>query len=65
MTGQPPQGTLTYSDAERLYGEIMSALSEIIRELGSSIDDPRIADNYRAIEMQLQDIYSYTKPPLR
>ena len=59
------QPAMTFDDAERLYGEVMSSVAHIIRELGSSENDPRIADTYRSIQMQLQEIYSYTTPPLR
>ncbi len=55
----------TYEDAEQIYGEVTSAVHEIILELGAEVDDPRIAELYRAVELQLMGLYSYTKPPLR
>jgi hypothetical protein len=57
--------TFTYDDAEQVYGEVTSAVFEIISELGAEIDDPRIADLYKAVELQLMGLYSYTNPPSR
>lgn len=57
--------TFTFDDAEQVYGEITSAVYEIISELGAEINDPRIVDLYRAIELQLMGLYSYTSPPSR
>jgi hypothetical protein len=55
----------SYEDAERLYGEIMSSVTEIADALGATVDDPRIDDLCRAIHLQLQSLYSYTTPPSR
>jgi hypothetical protein len=60
------EDTLTHEAAEKLYSEIMSGVFDLILALGASIDDPRISEIYKAIDLSARDIHSYaTSPPSR
>jgi len=64
MTDEAPL-TLTFEDAERLYGEIMHGVIEIIATLSSDVDDERVSELYRSIDIAARDIYAYAAPPKR
>lgn len=57
--------TLTFDDAERLYGDIMRSVWEIISALGSDVDDDRVSDIYHSLDITVRDIYAYAAPPKR
>jgi len=57
--------TLTFEYAEGLYGEIMEYVAEIIGELGSNVEDERIAKIYKMLDFAVRDIYSFAEPPKR
>lgn len=64
MTAEAPL-PFTFEDAERLYGEIMSGVIEIIAALSSDVDDDRVSELYRSIDVAARDIYAYATPPKR
>ena len=57
--------TLTFYDAERLYGEVMSSVAEIIANLDADVNDERIEQIYKSLDMTMRDIYSFALPPKR
>jgi len=63
MTTKP--STLTFDDAERLYGEVMGCVAEIIAEFDADVDDERIAEIYNSLDIAMRDIYSFAAPPKR
>ncbi len=62
---QPERLTLTYEDAERLYGEVMSGILDIIYNLGGDVDDDRVNEIYQSLDIAMRDIYAYAEPPKR
>ena len=56
---------LTFDDAERLYGEVMGCVADIIANLDADVDDERIEEIYNSLDMTMRDIYSFATPPKR
>ena len=56
---------LTFEDAERIYGEVMGCVFDIIVELNADLGDERISAIYNALDMTIRDIYSFAPPPQR
>lgn len=56
---------LTFEEAERIYGEVMGCVFDIIVELNAQVDDKRISEIYKALDMTMRDIYAFATPPKR
>jgi len=59
------QPAMTFDDAERLYGEIMGYVADIIGELDADVEDDRVKRLYEMLDMAVRDIYSFAAPPKR
>lgn len=59
------QPAMTFDDAERLYGEIMGYVADIIGELDADVQDERVNKLYEMLDLAVRDIYSFATPPKR
>jgi len=54
---------LTFDDAEQMYANIMSLVSDLLASCDAHVSDPHVEEIYKQIDFAVRDIYAYASPP--